>query len=172
MLRARGSVEIDPRDEMLVWKPRFGPPPNAPASWPLSRFRLWLRGEADWLMRSYDVNRASIAVVESGRVVWRDTFGRTDPARARANRPADPGPSADAGCCTAAALVDSLRAHSDSASWRRLVAAGDDVTLLIGRPGERVGVVVRASGGWGGRQLTMHLAQRVAIQHQWREIPR
>ncbi|MDQ3951056.1 MAG: hypothetical protein M3282_12035 [Gemmatimonadota bacterium] len=171
-LRARGPVEIDPRDEVLVWKARFGPPPDAPASWPLSQFRTWLGDEAEWLMRGYAVNSASIAVVRSGRALWSNTFGRRGSPGTSANRRGDERPSADARCCTAAALIDSLRAHSDSGSWRRLVADGNDVTLLIGRPREGVGAVVRASGGWGGRQLVLHLAQRVAIQHRWGEIPR
>lgn len=151
---ARERVSIDPHDDMLIWKPRFGPPPDAPISWPLDRFRRWLDDEARWLMHRYGVRAAALTVVRAGRVAWRERYGSVTA------KPAD------------GALVDSLRAHSDSTTWRRWIADAEDVTLYVGRPADGVGILVTVRGGWGGRQLAMHLAQRIAIQYQWSEIPR
>jgi hypothetical protein len=47
----------------------------------------------------------------------------------------------------------------------------DDVTYTARRADGRAEVVVVARGGWGGRQLTLHLAQRVAMQDGWQTIP-
>lgn len=149
-------VELDPEDELLLWKPRFGPPPDAVASWPVARWRRWLDDEIAWLMRSYDVQGVTVSVLKDGRVAWSNRYGRGAPSALAPSR----------------ALVESMRTRTDTSSLRELTASGEIVRLAIGRPPERLGVVVIAVGGWGGRQLVMHLAQRIAIQYRWREVPR
>jgi aminopeptidase N len=149
-------IELDPGDELLLWKPRFGPPPHAAASWPVGRWRTWLAEEIAWLMRGYEVQGVAVSVVRNGRVVWSSRYGRGAPSALASSR----------------ALVDSMRAHGDTGFFRQLTAAGELVSLALGRPNELLGVVVHARGGWGGRQLAMHVAQRVAIQYRWSQIPR
>jgi hypothetical protein len=148
------SVELDPRDELLLWKPRFGPPPNAPASWPRERWQGWMDDEVRWLMAGYEVASVSVAVIRDGRVSWTRSYGNAPQAGSNAYE-----------------LVDSMRVSGDS-TLRSLSARGDDVILRVARPREAVGMVVVARGGWGGRQLTVHVAQRVAMQEGWRELPR
>lgn len=149
-------IELDPADDLLLWKPRFGPPPSAPASWSETRWRNWMRDEVQWLMRGYEVKSVSVNVIRDGRVLWTETYG-SDPPSALAARDS---------------LLTGLSIQRDSAFFRRQIAADDVVALALGRPRERVGVVVTARGGWGGRQLTLHVAQRVAIQYRWGEVPR
>ncbi|MBC7790515.1 MAG: hypothetical protein H7Z74_11255 [Anaerolineae bacterium] len=156
MLGPAKRVELDPDDHLLLWKPRFGPPPDAPASWSVTRWRQWMDVEVPWLMQSYEVRSAAISVIKSGRVVWTKQYGGDAPSTSALVR----------------ALADSLADRADTAAVRGLAASGGDVSLTIGRPAEQVGVVVIARGGWGGRQLTMHIAQRVAIQYGWSVIPR
>jgi hypothetical protein len=155
-IRSATRVELDPNDELLLWKPRFGPPLDAPASWPLARWRTWMDDEIAWLMRSYEVQGVAVVVVKDGRVAWSRRYGRGAPdARAPTQ-----------------AWIDTMRVHADTGMVRELSATGDSVRLLIGRPAERMGVIVTAQGGWGGRQLTMHVVQRVAIQERWKAVPR
>ena len=149
-------VELDPEDDLLLWKPRFGPPPDAVASWPLARWRRWLDDEIAWLMRSYDVQGVTVSVLKDGRVAWSSRYGRGAPSALAPSR----------------ALVESMRTRTDTSFLRELTASGETVRLALGRPPERLGVVVIAVGGWGGRQLVMHVAQRIAIQYRWREVPR
>ena len=110
--------------------------------------------EVRWLMRRYNVRGVSVAVARDGRVAWTKSYG-----------------SAPDAASLARALADALRPPRDSVA-RRTDAAGDDVTLTIVNPGGRTAVTVVAHGGWGGRQLVMHVAQRVAIQERWAAIPR
>ena len=42
----------------------------------------------------------------------------------------------------------------------------------VGQPGVGSGVVVRARGGWGGRQLTTQIVQRIAVQYGWKDFMR
>lgn len=149
------SVELDPEDELLLWKERFGPPPHAPASWTLARWLRWMAEEVPWLMRSYQVRGVSVALIRGGKLAWTRGYG-SDP-------PSATGP--------ARALIDSLRKSSDTAI-RRQTTVNEVVTLSIGRVGEHAGMVVVARGGWGGPQLTLHLAQRVALQERWAQVPR
>lgn len=48
----------------------------------------------------------------------------------------------------------------------------NDVTYTARHPDGGAEIIVVARGGWGGRQLMMHVAQRVAIQARWTTIPR
>ena len=149
-------VDLDPEDELLLWKPRFGPPPTAPASWSEARWLGWMQAEVAWLMRSYEVRGVALAVLRPGRATISRTYGSDVPRSLPAVN----------------ALQDSLRVRRDTVEVRWLAAADDDVTLAIGHPEAGQGVVVVARSGWGGRQLAMHLAQRVAIQERWRRVPR
>jgi aminopeptidase N len=126
------AVELDPRDHLLLWKPRFGPPPHVPASWGRARWERWMADEVAWLMKSYDVRGVSVVLRRRGAVAWTSDYGNV-------------APSAD---------------------------ARDDVTLAVNDSTRAAEVTVVAHGGWGGRQLTMHVAQRVAIQERWSRVPR
>ncbi|MFN2604369.1 MAG: hypothetical protein ABR582_16640 [Gemmatimonadaceae bacterium] len=76
-LNVRGvtNIELDPRDEVLLWKPRFGPPPSAPRSWGYQRWRAWLDREIAWLMEKYDVKAVHVEVMQRGRVLWNAQLG-------------------------------------------------------------------------------------------------
>jgi hypothetical protein len=112
--------------------------------------------EVAWLMRSYDVKGVSFAIVSEGKVVAEERYGARIPALRAQVR----------------ALGDSLSAAPAPRALRTLADSAGDVTLMIGNPRKRSGIVVVAHGGWGGRQITLHVAQRVAQQEGWADIPR
>jgi aminopeptidase N len=74
-VRGVSKIELDPHDDVLLWKPRFGPPPSAPRSWDYARWRAWFDREVAWLMEKYEVKEARIDVTQRGRVLWNAQFG-------------------------------------------------------------------------------------------------
>lgn len=151
------KVELDPLDEVLMWKPRFGPPLYDARAWDNTRWRRWLQDEIKWLMNAYAVEGVSVAVVQKGIVTWTEHYGKEKTGDVVA---------------ASGALGTKLKTSSDSVAVRSLTAASEVVTFTAGVRTGQVGVVVMAKGGWGGRQLTRHVAERVAIQYGWKEALR
>lgn len=50
--------------------------------------------------------------------------------------------------------------------------ASGQLALFVGYPGTGQGAVVLTEGGWGARQLAVHLVQRIGIQQGWPGVPK
>ena len=152
------GIELDPEHSLLLWHPRFGPPPSAPRSWAAARWELWFAGELQWLMRHYEGERVHILFRDRGRLesmrsYRRDGGGAVDPQAAAALRDAisRTAPGSDA----------------DSDARSRWVESPFGVLLVVEHPATGGRVAVLAREGWGRYQLAVHAAQRLAIQVGW-----
>jgi hypothetical protein len=152
------GVRVDPDHRLLLWRAEFGPPAETASAWSVDRWRSWLDDQARWLMERYEVNGVAVTVAEAGRVVWRAKQG-VDPSVAALG--------------LAQALTDSLtpsdRTDTLHLAWQ---STAQEVVLFAGMPTTGQGCVIVARGGWGGRQLALHLAQEIALRYGWRTIPR
>jgi hypothetical protein len=153
------GIELDPEHSLLLWHPRFGPPPSAPRSWAAARWEPWFAAELQWLMRHYEGDRVHVLLRDGDRLepmrnYRRDGDGAVD-------REAE------------AALRDAIGraapvSETDSGARSRWVESPFGALLVVDHPSTGGRIAVLAREGWGRYQLAIHTAQRLAIQRGWR----